>query len=101
METKSRFSRGFAVGVIAVVLTGSGADTPTRKIEVEGLSFAVPASWKSSKPASRMRLAELKVDAAEGDKEPAELLVFAFPGGGGTVEANIKRWQGFFKDGEG
>jgi hypothetical protein len=45
-----------------------------------------------------MRRAQLKVDPVKGDEDPAELLVFSFPGGGGTAEANIKRWQGFFRD---
>ena len=31
--------------------------------------------------------------AVKGDEEPAELVVFAFPGGAGGVEANVKRWQ--------
>ena len=45
--------------------------------------------------------AQLKVDPLEGDDYPAELIVFAFPGGAGTVEANIKRWQNLFKDKDG
>src|SRR4029079_15721627 len=48
-----------------------------------------------------MRRAQLKVDPVEGDPEPAELVVFAFPGGAGTVEANVSRWQGQFKDKDG
>ena len=35
-----------------------------------------------------MRRAQLKVDPIAGDDYPAELIVFAFPGGAGTVEAN-------------
>jgi hypothetical protein len=48
-----------------------------------------------------MRRAELKVDPIEGDDYPAELVVFAFPGGAGTVEDNLKRWQRLFKDKDG
>lgn len=48
-----------------------------------------------------MRRAELTAQPIEGDDYPAELIVFAFPGGAGTVEANIKRWQNLFKDDEG
>ena len=43
----------------------------------------------------------MKVDPLEGDDYPAELIVFAFPGGAGSVEANIKRWQNLFKDEDG
>jgi len=70
-------------------------------IDAGGLTFQVPASWKSTPPASQMRRAELKVAPVEGDKEPAELVVFAFPGGAGSVEANVKRWQSQFKGADG
>ncbi len=78
-----------------------GADEPRRKVDAGGLSFEVPAAWKSSPPTSPMRRAEIKVDPVEPDKTAAELVVFAFPGGAGTVEANIKRWQNQFKDASG
>src|SRR3954463_6163659 len=95
--------RRFGLGAIAIVLggLGLGADAPTQTIDAGGLTFQVPPSWKSIPPSSSMRRAELKVAPAEGDKEPAELVVFAFPGGAGTVEANIKRWQGQFKGDDG
>ena len=48
-----------------------------------------------------MRRAQLKVEPIEGDDYPAELVVFAFPGGAGSVEANLKRWQKLFKDEDG
>ena len=48
-----------------------------------------------------MRRAELKVAPIEGDDYPAELVVFAFGGGAGTVDANLKRWQSLFKDKDG
>ncbi len=48
-----------------------------------------------------MRRAELKVEPIEGDDYPAELVVFAFPGGVGTVEANLERWKRQFKDKDG
>jgi hypothetical protein len=48
-----------------------------------------------------MRRAELRVAPVEGDKEPAELVVTAFGGGGGGVDANVQRWRGQFKDADG
>ena len=48
-----------------------------------------------------MRRAQLKVEPIEGDDYPAELVVFAFDGGAGTVEANLERWQRLFKDKDG
>ena len=48
-----------------------------------------------------MRRAQLRVEPAGGDEYPASLVVYAFPGGAGSVEANLKRWQGQFKDADG
>jgi hypothetical protein len=100
MTTKPR-TRRLALGTIAFVVIGLGADTPTQTIDAKGLTFQAPTAWKSSPPSSRMRLAQLKIEPTEGDTDPAELAVFAFPGGAGTVEQNIKRWQEFFRDNEG
>jgi hypothetical protein len=92
--------RRLLLSVLGLSLAICGADTP-RTIDAGGLTFKVPADWKSSPPSSSMRRAELKVEPIEGDSFPAELVVFAFPGGAGTVEANIKRWQNQFKDKDG
>jgi hypothetical protein len=91
---------GIGLGAVAATLIGLGADAPPQKIDAGGLTFQAPGSWKSSKPSSSMRRAQLSVDPVEGDTEPAELVVFSFPGGAGTVEANIERWRGQFRDGE-
>lgn len=93
--------RATAFGAIALALAALGADTPTQTIEAKGLTFKAPTTWKRTPPASQMRLAQLQIDPAEGDKEPAELQVFAFPGGAGSVQANVDRWQGQFQDKEG
>jgi hypothetical protein len=45
-----------------------------------------------------MRLAQLSIPAVDPDKDAAELVVFAFPGGAGSVQDNIKRWQSQFVD---
>ena len=39
-----------------------------------------------------MRVAEYVLPRVGGDVEDAELVVFYFGGGGGTVEANLERW---------
>jgi hypothetical protein len=93
--------RGVGLGVVVVVVTGLGADPPTQTIDAGGLTFQAPASWKSSPPRSSMRRAQLKVEPVQGDEDPAELVVFAFPGGAGGVEANVKRWQEQFRDADG
>jgi hypothetical protein len=100
MKTRTRV-RLASIGVMLTSLLALGFDTPTQKISARGLSFQAPAAWKSTPPASSMRLAQLAIEPAKGDKDPAELQVFAFPGGAGSVDANVKRWQSQFVDKDG
>lgn len=83
---------------LALVL---GADQPTKTVNAGGLSFKAPESWISVPTKSPMRRAQLKVEPVAGDDYPAMLVVYAFPGGAGSVEANLKRWQSQFKDADG
>jgi hypothetical protein len=48
-----------------------------------------------------MRQAQMRIEPVAGDADPAELTVFAFPGGAGGVDANIERWTKMFRDPEG
>jgi len=49
-----------------------------------------------------MRVGQYELPAAEGDAEPASLVVFYFgPGQGGSVEANLDRWMGQLKQPDG
>lgn len=68
----------------------------TRTVTAGSLSFEVPSSWKVNQPRSQMRLLEIEVPAIEGDEKTGELVLFAFPGGAGTVRANVERWQAQF-----
>src|SRR5580698_5175529 len=86
---------GFGVLVSSVIVMG--ADEPKQTIDAKGLKFDAPAAWKSSTPTNAMRRAQLKAEPIEGDDYAAELVVFAFDGGAGTVEANLERWQKMFK----
>ena len=88
-------------GVLAATVFLAGADDPKQKIDAKGMTFEVPKSWKSSPPATQMRRAQLEVEPEEGDDYKAELIVFAFAGGAGSVEDNLKRWQKLFKDEDG
>jgi len=103
MRFSKQTARRSGLGTFALLLGGIAlaADAPPQTIDAGGLTFQAPASWKSSPPTSNMRRAELRVAPAEGDKEPAELVVFAFPGGAGTVQDNVKRWQNQFEDADG
>ena len=57
-----------------------------------GLTFITPDGWKSTPPASSMRVAEFTLPHAAGDGEDAQLIVYYFGGSGGSVDANIERW---------
>jgi len=92
-----RFLRSAAV--LAAVAALIGADEPkTQTIEARGLTFEAPKDWKKVETTSRMRAAQLKVDPVDGDDFPAELVVYVFPGGAGSVDDNVERWRKQFKD---
>lgn len=80
------------VGVVAA------EDEKTQTVKADALTFKAPESWKKETPKSSMRKAQMKIEPAKGDDEPAELLVFAFPSGAGSVESNIDRWEKQFID---
>ena len=58
---------------------------------------ALPAGWEATQPSSSMRVAQFKFPAAEGDTDPAELVIYFFPGGAGGKELNLRRWAGQFQ----
>lgn len=93
---------GVLFGGLATVLVAVGAaQEGTQKVDLSGVVFEAPASWKKVQPKTSMRQAQLEVPAAAGDTQPGELAVFVFPEGAGTVASNVERWQGQFKDADG
>jgi hypothetical protein len=85
-----------ALATTLLALAALGA-VEEQSIEVDGLSFKAPSCWKKTPPTSQMRKAQLTIEPAKGDDEPAELVLFVFPGGAGPVKQNIERWRGQFK----
>ena len=72
-------------------------DAPAAKeTKIEDITLKIPASWKSEPPAHKLRKAQFKIPPAEGDEHPTELVISTFPGGGGGVDMNLKRWVGQF-----
>jgi hypothetical protein len=64
---------------------------------VAGLKWTSPDGWKSS-GATSMRAATYPVPPVAGDREGAECAVYFFGAGqGGSIQANIDRWEGQFK----
>jgi len=65
---------------------------------LKGISVLVPPGWLVVPPASSMRLAEYHLSGEAADAADASLAVFYFgPNQGGSVEANIERWQDQFE----
>lgn len=60
-----------------------------------GYTTRVPDSWRAQSPSSSFRLAQFAVPGPSGD---ADCVFFYFgPAQGGSVEANIERWQSQFR----
>src|SRR5687768_16126771 len=66
-------------------------------VELGGMKSTAPADWTEEAPSNTMRVYQFKLPKAEGDKDGAELAVFFFKGGSGTVEANLKRQTAKFE----
>jgi hypothetical protein len=60
------------------------------------IQWTKPAAWEDVKHPSPMRKATYKVTKVEGDPEDAEMSVTQV---GGSVDDNIKRWEGQFEEG--
>ena len=62
------------------------------------LMFEATGDWKSVKPKSRMLEFEVQVPKVEGDKADGRMTIM---GAGGSIEANIQRWEGQFSQPDG
>jgi len=58
------------------------------------LTLKSPAGWKRVKPKTRIVEYEFSVPPVKGDERPGRVTVM---GAGGSVEANIDRWVGKFR----
>lgn len=74
---------------------GDKQDAP-KDVKIDDITLKVPATWKQQPPANKLRLAQFLIPPAEGDEHPTELVISSFPGGGGGVDANLKRWTDQF-----
>ncbi|MBI3911491.1 MAG: hypothetical protein HY320_11235 [Armatimonadetes bacterium] len=61
------------------------------------LMVTVPRGWKVGQADGQFRVAVYQLPRVAPDKVDAELVVTAFAGGVGSVEANIERWRGMFE----
>ena len=65
-------------------------------VTLSGMTSKTPKDWKSEKPSNNMRLTQFALPKAKGDLEDAQLAVFAFPGGSGSLDDNLKRQEAKF-----
>jgi hypothetical protein len=72
---------------------GSQKKPITVLVAEDSIKFTASGNWKSVPPRSRMLDAELKIPKVEGDEVDGRLTIM---GAGGSIEANIVRWQGQF-----
>jgi hypothetical protein len=87
----------FVSTVVALALMTSGVQAG-EEVEIDGLKSKTPDGWKPGKPATDMQRAVFSLPRVEGDPEDATVTVFFFgPGGGGGLDANVKRWKDQFK----
>ena len=68
-------------------------DKPT-PVKLSGLAATAPASWKSEKPANRLRSFQFKL--ASGDKDYADAEVAIFPESSPDNTKNFERWKATF-----
>jgi hypothetical protein len=74
-----------------------------KPVEYAGMKSTPPAEWKKEEPKEGVvkRLYQFKLPKADGDKEDAELALFFFNKGAGTIEENLKRQVAKFNPADG
>jgi hypothetical protein len=104
----SRLLAGLVLGACVFAFTGiqsvEAADKAAPKkpgktvsVKVDDLTLNVPTTWKKTPPANRLRKGQFNLPAAKGEKDPVEMVIYEFGGGGGGVGANVRRWIGQFQ----
>jgi len=83
--------------LLTLELSPSGAQTPTPQplaFRIGSVRFDRPEGWTYSRPADGVRAAQLEKKSAG---TPIVITFTRFPpGSGGTVQANVDRWQAQF-----
>ncbi len=78
----------------AAVVAFSGvavAEDKGTEVELGSMKSTTPAKWKKDPTEKPLRMATFVVPKSEGDKDDAEVAIFMFPGGSGTVKQNLER----------
>ncbi|MBX7151041.1 hypothetical protein K1X84_05335 [bacterium] len=91
--------KAFISFCLMICMISCKPETKPVQLKSGDVIFKAPSEWVSEVPTNSMRKAQFKLTGA--DKVDAELAVFFFPGAGGTVDANLNRWYGQFKQPDG
>ena len=90
-----------ALSVLALCCAATLHAEESASFPVGAFTFTRPTAWTWVPVSSPMRKAQLRVPGAAAD-QAADITFFHFgAGGGGGIEANIKRWLGQFQAAEG
>lgn len=87
-----------ATGASPVPASPVSSLTPPAALPID-VTWEDPSEFKRLATNNPMRKATYLVPRAKGDSEDGELAVFYFgPGQGGSIDDNVNRWVGQFKD---
>jgi len=67
-------------------------------VQVAGISFTAPPSWRREQPSSSMRAAQFAIPGGGNEKDGSVAVYYFGTGQGGGVDENVARWQGQFSD---
>jgi hypothetical protein len=102
MRIPLTFSILIASIMILTNLVAHADDKKSTVVEIDGLKSATPADWKPEEVTRQFRIHQFRIPHVADDKTDAELVIFFFgPGGGGSADANVKRWKSMFVPPEG
>lgn len=82
------------VSAAAILLTLAAASGIQAAPPPGTLGYTAPPAWHTRPAASTARVAEFVIPRQAGDTEDAELVVYYFGAGAGTIDANVNRWIG-------
>ena len=89
------------VVIFAVLLASTAWAQPSGHAAFLSFTAPIPDTWVAEQPTSSMRLLQYQVPGPSA-AEPAPFVVYFFGAGqGGSVDANIARWQSQFTSADG
>ena len=79
---------------------GPTSQPKSAKLDLGTFSVPLGKDWVKERPSSSMRAGQARLPAPSAGDQPAEMVVFHFPGGG-SIAANVNRWKKQFAKPEG